>query len=79
MGLKWNDYMEIAEALDARHPDANRIGLETKDILKMVRDLPDFEDEPLPPSTDYADAILYAWMSLDIEPGELDSERFEDL
>lgn len=65
MSLSWEKYWEIAEALNAVHPTQDLIHLKDEDLLKMIVALPDFDDEPVPPSSKDLEAVLTCWTELD--------------
>ena len=65
MSLSWEKYWEIAEALNKAHPTQDLIHLNDENLLKMIVALPDFDDEPVPPSPKDLEAVLTCWTELD--------------
>lgn len=65
MALSWKKYWEIAEALNEVYPTQDLIHLEDEQLLKMIVGLPDFDDEPVPPSNKDLEAVLTCWTELD--------------
>lgn len=71
MSLQWARYWEIAEALNKAYPTQSLIKLTNEKLLKLVVSLPDFDDEPVPPSEKDLEAVLACWTELDApEPQE---------
>lgn len=70
MSLSWEKYWEIAEALNEAHPTQDLIHLNDEQLLKMIVALPDFDDEPVPPSVKDLEAVLTCWTELDAPEGQ---------
>ena len=62
MRLRWTDVREIAIALERAHPDADVVNLRFTDLLKWVRDLPGFDDDPNRSNEEILEAIQMAWL-----------------
>ena len=62
MKLKWGDALEIAIALEERHPEADNINLRFTDLHKWVTELEDFDDDPNASNEKILEAIQAAWI-----------------
>ena len=64
--MDWNDYAEIAEALDKKYPYVSADGLTTseEELIAMVLSLPDFVGKKKPPDKYYITFIRNRWISL---------------
>ena len=63
MGLKWTDTLEIAIALDERHPTADPRYVRFTDLMQWVLDLNEFEDAPGHCGEKILEAIQAAWIA----------------
>lgn len=62
MGLKWVDTLEIAIALNDRHPNIDPQYVRFTDLHRWVCDLDDFDDVPEHSGEKILEAIQMAWM-----------------
>ncbi len=62
MGLRWTDTLEIAMALEERHPEVDPRYLNFVDLRNWVIDLPEFEDDPQHSGEKILEAIQMAWI-----------------
>jgi FeS assembly protein IscX len=62
MGLKWNNTLELAIALDEAHADVDPRYVNFVDLRQWVLDLPDFDDDPARSGEKILEAIQMAWM-----------------
>src|SRR5450756_1366042 len=61
MGLTWTEPGEIAWALIDAHPDTDPLDLNFVDLHRMIRALPDFDDDPDEASETRLEAVVMAW------------------
>ena len=66
MNLYWSTPHELAAALQAAHPTADRLNLSDADLIKLATALPDFRDKAQP-DRDTLHTVLQAWFDLDGE------------
>lgn len=69
MRLSWATPKEIAAALLATHPDADRVALSPENLLSLIQALPAFDDGSAPPPQ-MLDHIRWTWMRLADEAPE---------
>ncbi len=62
MGLKWTDTLEIAIALNDRHPTVDPQYVRFTDMHRWVCDLDDFDDVPDHSGEKILEGIQMAWM-----------------
>lgn len=62
--LTWGQIKDIAQALVRYYPDVERLDCSPEDIRQLVVALPEFDDDPAPPSDKTLDSILWQWMRL---------------
>ncbi|CAA7611963.1 conserved hypothetical protein [Magnetospirillum sp. LM-5] len=60
--MKWADVLDIAIALEERHPDADNVNLRFTDLHAWVCALPGFDDEPTKSNEKILEAIQMAWI-----------------
>ncbi len=60
--MRWTDTVDIAIALEERHPDADIVNLRFTDLHKWVCALPGFKDEPGRSNEKILEAIQMAWL-----------------
>jgi FeS assembly protein IscX len=76
MGLSWANQTAIAAALVEAYPDMDRLSLKHEDVLRLILDLPGFNDRPVPPQPVCLSHILWTWMRLaDVAGGFREKER----
>lgn len=62
MGLKWTETLEIAIALNERHPDVDPRYVRFTDLRDWICDLEEFDDEPDHCGEKILEAIQMAWI-----------------
>jgi FeS assembly protein IscX len=62
MGLRWTDAREIGMALAAAHPSVRPLEVRFTDLHRLVRDLPEFSDDPERSNEGLLEAIQMAWL-----------------
>lgn len=62
MGLKWTDTLEIAIALDERHPEMDPQYVRFVDLRDWVLALEEFDDAPEHCGEKILEAIQMAWI-----------------
>lgn len=62
MGLKWTESLDIAIALDEKHPDVDPRLLNFVDLRDWVVDLDEFDDDPHHSGERVLEAIQAAWI-----------------
>ena len=62
MQIRWDDAEDIAEALDAAHPDVDPIAVRFTDLHRWVCELPGFADDPKASSEGKLERIQMAWI-----------------
>jgi FeS assembly protein IscX len=62
MGLNWTDTLEIAIALDERHPDTDPRYLNFVELKSWVQALDGFEDDPAHCGEKILEAVQMAWI-----------------
>ena len=62
MSLKWTDSLEIAIALDDKHPDIDPLSIRFTDLHKWICELDDFDDAPDKSNEKILEAIQMAWI-----------------
>jgi FeS assembly protein IscX len=62
MGLNWTDTLEIAIALDERHPDIDPRYLNFVELKSWVQALDGFEDDPAHCGEKILEAVQMAWI-----------------
>ena len=62
MRLGWDDSEDIAEALDAAHPDVDPLAVRFTDLHRWVCELPGFADDPKASSEGKLERIQMAWI-----------------
>lgn len=48
MALHWEDYCDIADALNAAYPDKALTDMKNEELIRLVKALPDFKDDGEP-------------------------------
>jgi FeS assembly protein IscX len=61
MPLFWDDADEIAQALQAAHPDVDPLSLKFTTLHQWITELPDFADDPVKATEGRLEAIQMAW------------------
>jgi len=62
MELKWTDSLEIAIALDEKHPDIDPLAVRFVDLSDWVQALEGFDDDPAHCGERILEAIQMAWI-----------------
>jgi len=62
MKLKWTDSLEIAIALDEKHPDIDPLTVRFVDLSDWVQALEDFDDDPAHCGERILEGIQMAWI-----------------
>ena len=62
MSLKWTDTLDIAIALDEKHPDVDPQFIRFTDLHQWVCDLEEFDDKPDSSSEKILEAIQMTWI-----------------
>jgi len=62
MELKWTDSLEIAIALDEKHPDVDPLTVRFVDLSDWVQALEGFGDDPAHCGERILEAIQMAWI-----------------
>ena len=62
MKLKWTDVHEIGYQLAEAHPDVDPLGVKFTDLHRMVRELPEFDDDSARSNEKILEAIQMAWL-----------------
>ncbi|MCF6323369.1 MAG: Fe-S cluster assembly protein IscX [Gammaproteobacteria bacterium] len=62
MELKWTDSLEIAIALDEKHPDIDPLTVRFVDLSDWVQALEGFDDDPTHCGERILEAIQMAWI-----------------
>ncbi len=62
MTLTWDDVEDIADALVARHPAVDPLGVRFTDLHRWVCELADFSDDPKGSSEGKLERIQMAWV-----------------
>ena len=62
MQLRWDDTEDIAEALEAAHPDIDPLAVRFTDLHRWVCELPGFADDPKASSEGKLERIQMAWV-----------------
>ena len=61
--IGWDDAEDIAIALSEKYPDTDPLTVRFTDLHKMVvRDVPDFSDDPQKSNEGKLEAIQMAWL-----------------
>lgn len=60
--MKWTDSLEIAIALDEKHPDVDPQYIRFTDLHQWVCELEEFDDEPDHSGEKILEAIQMAWI-----------------
>ena len=60
--MKWTDIIDIAIALEEKHPDKDNINLRFTDLHKWILELDDFDDLPDKSNEKILEAIQAAWI-----------------
>lgn len=61
MGWKWGDARPIGEALYEKFPDKDPLAVRFTDLHQWVRELDDFDDDPMKSNEKYLEAIQMIW------------------
>lgn len=70
--LKWAQIKQIARLLTHYYPDVERLDCSPEDVRQLIVALPEFKDDPEPPSRETLDSILWQWMRLADEDAGLE-------
>lgn len=62
MSLKWTDSVEIAIALDEKHPDTDPQYIRFTDLHAWICALDEFDDDPESSNERILEAIQMAWL-----------------
>ena len=62
MSLKWTDTLDIAIALDEKHPDVDPQYVRFTDLMDWVLALEEFDDDPEHCGEKILEAIQMAWI-----------------
>ena len=62
MKIRWTDVHEIGFQLSEAHPDLNPMEVRFTDLHRMVRELPEFDDDPKKSNEKILEAIQMAWL-----------------
>jgi FeS assembly protein IscX len=62
MKLKWTDVHEIGFQLSQAWPEIDPLRVKFTDLHRMVRELPDFGDDPSRSNEKILEAIQMAWL-----------------
>ena len=62
MSLKWTDSLEIAIALDEKHPDVDPQYVRFTDLRDWVLELEEFDDDPEHSGEKILEAIQMNWI-----------------
>jgi len=62
MSLKWTDSLEIAIALDDKHPDIDPQFVRFTDLHNWVLELEEFDDDPTHSGEKILEAIQMNWI-----------------
>ena len=62
MGLKWTETLEIAIALDEKHPEVDPLLVNFVDLRDWVLALEGFDDDPAHSGERILEAIQAAWI-----------------
>lgn len=62
MPLLWTDTRAIVEELEDRYPEKEILQLRFTELHKMVRELPDFSDDPQKSNEKILEAIQMMWL-----------------
>lgn len=60
--MRWLDVLEIAIALEERHPEADNVNLRFTDLRRWVMELPGFSGDPEGCNEKILEAIQQAWI-----------------
>ena len=61
MALRWSDIEDIGLALFEKYPDLDPLTVRFTDLLKMITEIPDFEDDPKLCNEKKLEAIQMSW------------------
>ena len=67
--MRWNNTIDIVEALEESYPDEDLYSLGTSEILDLVIELPEFDDIPDDAAPENLKTILFRWRELREENG----------
>jgi FeS assembly protein IscX len=62
MDIKWTDTLDIAIALDEKHPEIDPLAIRFTDLHSWICDLADFNDDPMKSNEKILEAIQMAWI-----------------
>ena len=62
MRLRWDDVEDIAEALEAAHPDVDPLSVRFTDLHRWVCELTGFTDDPKASTEGKLERIQMAWV-----------------
>ena len=62
MDIKWTDTLDIAIALDEKHPEVDPLTIRFTYLHSWVCDLADFNDDPMKSNEKILEAIQMAWI-----------------
>ena len=61
MGLTWEDSEDIGYQLFEKNPETDPLTVRFTDLHKMVRELPEFDDDPKRSNEGILEAIQMVW------------------
>lgn len=62
MSIKWMDTLDIAIALDEKHPDIDPLTIRFTDLHSWICELDEFNDDPDKSNEKILEAIQMAWI-----------------
>ena len=62
MGIKWTEVHEIGFQLSEAHPEVDPLGVRFTELHRLVRELPEFDDDPKRSNEKILEAIQMAWL-----------------
>lgn len=62
MTLKWTDTLEVAIALEEKHPDIDPLSVRFTDLMAWIMALEDFDDEEDHCGEKILEAVQMAWI-----------------
>ena len=62
MRIRWTDVHEIGYQLSEAHADLNPMEIRFTELHRLVRELPEFDDDPKRSNEKILEAIQMAWL-----------------